>query len=252
MLKKLKYFLGNFFRFVIFYSKIDLYSKKRLNNINYYFHIYFFFFNFKIWAKSKKNKNFQIFLKNIINKKIFIDIGAHIGLFSLVASKRNKKIKIFSFEPSKNFFFLKKHIKKNNIKNIHLEKKLVLDFCKIKIFYETTLPKPTGSLFVKFNNKRNYKSITIDKYVGMHKIKPDIIKIDVEGSEHLVLFGAKKTIEKFSPIIYLSYHPNIVNKVYSKFLLLHFIKNIKYKIFNAENNFLNDSLVKKELILKKC
>ena len=102
---KIKTFAGFCYRTFIIKFKINLLCEKKYENLIYLLHAYFFFFNFEKWTKSKKNINFLKLMKQINRKKCFIDIGAHAGFFSIVASKKNKKCSIHSFEPSRNFFF---------------------------------------------------------------------------------------------------------------------------------------------------
>ena len=64
-----------------------------------------------VWAVEEySNEEFKI-----KNNDTVIDIGGHIGLFSLYASEKCKSGKIFTFEPVKeNFDLLKENIKINN------------------------------------------------------------------------------------------------------------------------------------------
>ena len=51
---------------------------------------------------------------------------------------------------------------------------------------------------------RNYPSeIVKAKPIDNLNLEPSLIKIDVEGDEQRVLEGAKNTINKFKPVIYL-------------------------------------------------
>ena len=94
-------------------------------------------------------------------------------------------------------------------------------------------------------NKKNliktYKNqITLDQYCDENKISPDLIKIDVEGSELNVLKGAMNTILKNKPIIILSVHPNQLDNLgTSVFNLYNFIKLMRYEIKNANNNLVS-------------
>jgi FkbM family methyltransferase len=248
----LKQFYGSLYRIFIIKLKINFYIKKKCGNFFYLLHAYFFFFNLEKWTLSQKNKNFKKLIKSINRKSCFIDVGAHAGFFSIVASKKNKRLAIHSFEPSRNFFFLKNHIKYNNLKNISAQKLLVSNKNCKREFYEQYVPSPTGSLLKKTTLKFTYTGTTIDSYVKKKNIKPDIIKIDAEGDELNVLLGAKQTLMKFYPDIYLSYHPQIFEKYYSRYLFIKFIKDVGYRIYNIENGFLNESIDKKtELFLKK-
>src|SRR3989338_6731952 len=58
---------------------------------------------------------------NIDNTDVIIDVGAHIGLFTLYVSQFCKNGKIFCFEPVKdNFDLLLSNIELNKIKNVVL------------------------------------------------------------------------------------------------------------------------------------
>jgi hypothetical protein len=42
---------------------------------------------------------------------------------------------------------------------------------------------------------------TIDELVGLHTLRPALIKIDVEGAEYLVFKGARETLRAHRPVI---------------------------------------------------
>lgn len=60
---------------------------------------------------------------------------------------------------------------------------------------------------------------------------PKIISIDVEGSEVFVLEGAKETLKKYKPIIFLSGHPEFMANQYGQYLgdLRQWIKDFGYE-----------------------
>lgn len=64
------------------------------------------------------------------------------------------------------------------------------------------------------NNHRNIGSISIDSIVGVHGI-PDGITIDVEGAELLVLQGAKRTLKEIKPLVWVSIHPDLIQRDYN-------------------------------------
>jgi FkbM family methyltransferase len=59
--------------------------------------------------------------------------------------------------------------------------------------------------------------IRIDTYVEKTGAKPDMITMDVEGSEWEVLQGAEMTLRTFKPRIYLSLHPEFLINQYNKY-----------------------------------
>ncbi len=96
------------------------------------------------------------------------------------------------------------------------------------------------------------QSITLDDYVFTNKLKPDVIKIDVEGYEYFVLEGAVKIINKYNPIIILSYHPNLLKKNginNNKFMKL--INDLRLSLKNI-NGEIPSTLKSEDYILQKC
>ena len=58
----------------------------------------------------------------IKEKDVIVDIGAHVGYFTIYAAKKAKRGKVISFEPSKESFkVLKNNLKINNIQNVNVE-----------------------------------------------------------------------------------------------------------------------------------
>ena len=55
-----------------------------------------------------------------------------------------------------------------------------------------------------------FPRITIDEFVHVTGIVPDIITMDVEGSELEIVYGALDTIEKHKPSFMLSVHPEFM------------------------------------------
>ena len=138
-----------------------------------------------------------------------IDVGAHIGTFSLMASKYiSPNSKIYCFEPVYTKI-LEMNIEKNNL----LEK---------VIFSSNGLSnkqKTIPGFYIDFNKSQNYGFTFVDEifcenniYKSKNIIKLDtldnlnienisILKIDVEGNELNVLEGAFNTILKNKPSI---------------------------------------------------
>lgn len=179
----------------------------------------------------------ELIIKNSKKNKVFFDIGANIGFFSLLASKRGTKSYAFEASP-----FIAKIIEKNKrlnkLKTLKIINRAVFDK-KIKLYFE----KPekdnigTGKIVKKKSNSTiEVKSITIDEFVKKNKIKRvDFMKIDVEGVEINVLNGAKKTIDTFGPDIIIedNYENNLLKKhLESKNYFGYYMKRKKKKILS--------------------
>lgn len=151
----------------------------------------------------------KFWLRFLENKKSVFDVGANVGYFSLLASKQLKKNNgvVHSFEPvSKTFNRLDYNIQLNNSNNVVLNK--------------IALSSSDGIININIGNDDNWgmSSInehdflsgvaekvvtqTMDNYVSKNNIKKiDAVKIDVEGSEFMVLKGMSNVLKTLRPII---------------------------------------------------
>ena len=138
----------------------------------------------------------------VSNRGTFLDIGAHLGFYSLPLSGRFDKC--IAFEPSDfQFELLTKNIELNNIKNV-IPLKLGLGATEEeKVFYVTGNSGGTNTLLKnKFSESpmSTYK-IQVRALDSFGYSNVNLIKIDVEGWEVEVLKGSLETIHKSSPYI---------------------------------------------------
>jgi len=172
------------------------------------------------------NTQYENGLRSFFNLKegVFIDIGAHIGNYTImVAKKLEKKGGVISIEPEKNNFnILLKNIKLNKLRNIIplnvacFSKKTIL-----KLYLEEGIKSGSHSIYGQGKYER-VPSQTLDEIVKELKLEyVKLIKIDVEGAEAEVLKGAKKTLKKSHPkIIFEAWgeeHFNKVKKILERF-----------------------------------
>ncbi|HEB62010.1 MAG TPA: FkbM family methyltransferase [Bacteroidetes bacterium] len=147
----------------------------------------------------------------------FIDVGAHYGYYSLLASELvGKEGIVQSFEASlQNFEILKKNTAK--LDNTIIHHQAVSDIKGIIAFYEfPNLFSEYNSLDItqfeheswfkdNISNKTNVKSILLDEFLIAEKLFPKIIKIDVEGAEFKVVSGLRKYLQIYAPIVVMEF-----------------------------------------------
>ena len=212
-------FLGNLYRNILKIFNINFSTSHKIQNKLIKLHANFAFSNFEYWGKHHNNL-FNTYLKIAKSSKCFLDIGAHIGIVTLpVAMNMKDSGQVYSFEPSKkNLFFLKYHLKKNNIKNVKVIEKIVSSKTMKNVkFFESEEATGMNSI-IKIHEKNITKintieSVSLDDFCKFENLKPDIVKVDIEGSEIDFLLGAKKIISKHKPIIFLSYHTKHLKKL---------------------------------------
>jgi FkbM family methyltransferase len=146
---------------------------------------------------------------------IVIDIGAHIGLYTIISSKRvgaNGKVVAIEADPE-NFEMLTSNIKLNQLTNvIPLNYAVYSKETKLKLYlpsgesgftkYNTIMPNwiNTQEKFVEVNAN------TLDYLLQLNKIRQEEvnwIKIDVEGAEFEVLKGATNVLSKSKDVAIL-------------------------------------------------
>jgi FkbM family methyltransferase len=248
-------FLGNFYRYVLKILNINFSTIHQIQKKSIKLHANFAFSNFEYWGKQHNNL-FNTYLKIAKTSKCFFDIGAHIGIVTIpVALNMKSSGLVYSFEPSKkNLFFLKYHVKENNIKNVKIIDKIVSSKTKSNVkFYEANETTGMNSI-IKINEKNvttmtKVKSVSLDDFCKSKNLKPDILKVDIEGSEVDLLIGAKKIISKQKPIIFLSYHTKHLKKLgYKTNDMLEIIKELKYVAYDEKHNKI-ENFTNKEYIL---
>ncbi len=154
------------------------------------------------------------FIKNTLKEgDIFIDVGANIGLYTVVASKFvGKSGTVFSFEPStREYELLVKNINLNRLNNVKLFKLALSNYDGEASFYVGGCGRTgANTLSNKFRSKSHVIVERIEK-IKVNKMdtffndinipKITLIKIDVEGHDYYVIEGAQKILQKYKPII---------------------------------------------------
>lgn len=149
-----------------------------------------------------------LWIKNILSKDaVFMDVGANVGAYIFTLENHLKSENIYAFEPNPQLFKrLGRLFPKVNLSSVALS--------DISTFAEFKIPvingekvHTRGTLQTSIKEKNEEKTILQKVEVkplddlDLKFRKLDFIKIDVEGNEMQTLRGAKKTIEKFRPIL---------------------------------------------------
>jgi FkbM family methyltransferase len=137
-----------------------------------------------VWLiEEYKSKNFEI-----KNNDVVIDIGAHIGLFSLYASQFCKNGSIYSYEPvEENYQILLSNVKLNNLKQIKPFNMAVSNSnSDVKLYLNDD--ESGHSMFSESSNTINVNSISLQKIFDNNNIDNcNFLKLDCEGAEYEIL-----------------------------------------------------------------
>ena len=160
----------------------------------------------------------KIMKHNLEKDSVFVDVGANIGYFTMLASSIITKGSIIAFEPSSlNYNLLSINTKGSIVKS-----------------YKIALSNRNGHTNLYTNKKSTgwhsligsgkHENVKVSKFddlaLGIKKI--DLVKIDVEGHELEVLKGMKKSLLKYCPKVVCEVDRNTEKRV------VNFMMNIGY------------------------
>lgn len=163
--------------------------------------------------KKGEPETFQWISRSLKPGQVFLDIGANIGVFSLYAALF-EDIKVVALEPSsESFATLNANIRLNG-----LEKKIDT-YCMgasnktklTKLFMKDSSSGSSHNSVEKLENQfGSYKAkdqqaiiaIKLDDLVGLEgSLKPDHIKIDVDGNEPEIIQGGKEVLKNTQSVL---------------------------------------------------
>lgn len=145
----------------------------------------------------------------INEQDVIFDLGANIGMFTVLASRKTKNM-IYAFEPVSET----REVLRRNLKNAdHIE---IVPFAvgnrneKIKI--DTSyLEDNSGAITINNKDEQNGQTveiISLDDFVEQNAISNvDFIKADIEGAERFALAGARNILRTMAPKLSIcTYH----------------------------------------------
>lgn len=171
-------------------------------------------------------------------KHPIIDIGGHLGFFSIYATLLNPNIPVYTFEPHEgNYQLLKQNIKDNRIKNIYPKNLAVnkgVGQLKLQISKEDlnhSLQKaiePTGETQI-------VQTTTLERIFNKNRIEEcDLIKMDCEGAEYNIIYNTDKKIFDKVSHIFMEYHDWIEGESHKELKL--YLEKLGYKVEKYPNS----------------
>ena len=177
------------------------------------------------WGLNIQDKDIELLKPYITRKGKIIDIGANLGIFSIIYSQVYPYTQFICFEPTP-------HIAEHCGNNLT---KVGLPFT----MYQTALSNRNDVAHFRVGTMHQTNKLAVDGIeVEVRELDTynftdvAVIKIDVEGHELEVLQGARNTIVNQQPIIILEYHPEADSAA-----IFDFIEELEYDIIFLEGQF---------------
>jgi FkbM family methyltransferase len=198
------------------------------------------------WEKDIIDK----FCSIVPEKGTILDIGGHIGTHAIPYSLKRPDASVITFEPQKSIRdILERNRDENNAKNlkimpygvghtnrhVHLANDFASDgYSKnIQVSYTSKIPVNFGGLGI--TNDPAGERIEIRSLDSLNLTDVIYIKIDVEGAETLVVYGAQETIRICKPILLIEQSDKNLTHLYENdfpdlktFSALGFLTSIGY------------------------
>jgi len=159
---------------------------------------------------------------------VFIDVGAHLGAYTLAFSKISKLV--VAVEPNPiNYLLLRKNLVLNKIKNCipvrcalsNYDGTAYLYLSKFSDLHSLHKDRLDVALDIIPIQTRTLDKLAL-RELKLNKI--DLVKIDAEGAEVEILEGMKETIERYKPILIVEVFQRNLEKT------LKLVRKYKYNV----------------------
>ena len=155
-----------------------------------------------LWNHTYECLSTQIWCNLARQSKAIVDVGAHTGIYSILAARSNPKAMIAAMEPTPlNFARLVMNLRENDIENVACMRVAVSDKRGWEKFGANT-----QQWYLSTGGKLNHlgalephivQTVVLDDLPGI-----DLIKLDTEGHELRCLQGMPKTLEGRPTILF--------------------------------------------------
>ncbi len=139
---------------------------------------------------------------------VFVDIGAHIGYYTVIASGLVEGTgKVFAFEPDpRNFTLLQRNVAANHCQNVSADQKAIAAFTRRSSLYRSRnnfgdhrTYEPIGEAAQQPGTVRSavaVEALSLDDYFAGNPTGIDFLKMDIQGSEYDAFIGMRKTLQR--------------------------------------------------------
>jgi FkbM family methyltransferase len=155
--------------------------------------------------------DFEWCVNGVPDSGVFYDVGANVGYFSIeMAARLGGAVRVVAFEPQAALAAtITASARLNGMASVTVVPAIVGDGSRTAQLY--LAPATIHASAVRDSGRGStgvspVEMVSIDDLIAAGEIPPpDLVKMDVEGSEHLVFRGARRTFRSRQPHIFLEY-----------------------------------------------
>ncbi|MBV8296644.1 MAG: FkbM family methyltransferase [Acidimicrobiia bacterium] len=173
------------------------------------------------WDRFYEPETLPVFFALASRAAVTLDIGANVGIFTLLAGHANPDGRVHAFEPDcRAYRRLVRHVEINGLANVECDSRAVIDADGEVTLHSGRAARPDEAVAVSAQtslsrshveaegarvdriDETRVAAVTIDRFVESRSVPGvDLVKIDVEGAEARVLAGMAETIRRDHPAI---------------------------------------------------
>ncbi len=198
------------------------------------------------WYGIHSINEIKVLRRYLSQDMTFLDVGANIGEFTLIAAKLLSHGQVIAFEPIPRLArILRTNVDMNGLHHVHLVA-AGLSHRKGRVRFSRQDPMPgeqaNDGLFSLYPPSERDSSgvmsrvVRLDDVVRSLKIRRiDLIKLDIEGAELSALKGSRMTLRRFKPMLMIEINEEALRRGgASSSLLMAFLKRLGYDVRRIE------------------
>lgn len=146
-----------------------------------------------------------------IKSGVVIDIGAHIGTFSLLAADKFKDARVYAFEPNEDSFqILKRNAEVNKLNNMTCLNAAITSHTGVTNLYLDSENWGHSTSFNYGGKEVSVNSIKLSDFFAQKNIQAcDLIKFNCEGAEFEILFSLQPEQLKTIGMMLVLFHEDL-------------------------------------------
>ncbi|HET9870069.1 MAG TPA: FkbM family methyltransferase, partial [bacterium] len=150
----------------------------------------------------------RLLLEHLAPGQVFVDIGANIGYYTLLAARRvGPEGRVFAFEPDPdNFRLLQKNVAVNGYANVILEPKALSDGEGEADLFLNPLNRGDHRLYDSGDGRVHVRvpRTALGSYFKAVQNRPHFIKMDIQGAEARALAGMRDLVAGLPRVLLVS------------------------------------------------
>lgn len=177
-----------------------------------------------------QQKHYDTAVKHVVHRGTAIDVGAHIGIHTVRLSQDFGTV--YAIEPINYEYLIQNTQHCDNVRCIHAGASNTLG----KMYAHNPAEHNSGAWeLTTVTSKHEVDVITID---SLNLTECDLIKIDTQGLEQQVVEGARETIAKFTPVIWIEDKGTLVNYMFEELGYRLWDSHMKESVYTRDEQYL--------------